>query len=174
MIQRFIRLGRRRAVTLSLLSLACGLVLLGMRAIRSRAALGSGVERLAWLAGCWQAQSPGRLVEEHWLEPRGSSMIGVGRTVRADTLLEYELLIIREEAGGEMTYEAHPSGQPTATFTARTFTDSSIVFENSAHDFPQRVGYQRRGADSLVAWIEGKRNGKTRKVEFPYARVHCP
>ncbi len=101
-------------------------------------------------------------------------MIGVSRTVQADTLREYELVIIRERAGGEIAYEAHPSGQATATFVARTANDSTIVFENSAHDFPQRVGYTRRGADSLIAWIEGERGGKTRRIEFPYARVRCP
>jgi hypothetical protein len=37
-----------------------------------------------------------------------------------------------------------------------------------------RVGYARRGVDSLVAWIEGAPGGRTRRVEFPYGRVACP
>jgi hypothetical protein len=52
-------------------------------------------------------------------------------------------------------------------------SDTMVVFENPAHDFPQRVGYQRRGADSLVAWIEGTMQGQARKIEFPYARATC-
>jgi len=139
-----------------------------------RPALGTGLEQLAWLAGCWQAQSPDRLVEEHWLGPRGDCMIGVGRTVRADTLFEYELIVLRQRPNGELAYEAHPSGQPTATFIARELTDMSVVFENPEHDFPQRVGYTRLSADSLVAWIEGEKGGETRRVEFPYVRVGCP
>ena len=56
---------------------------------------------------------------------------------------------------------------------AREATDSTVVFENRTHDFPQRVGYRKVGADSLLAWIEGERNGRTRRIEFPYRRVRC-
>lgn len=77
-------------------------------------------------------------------------MIGVSRTVRRDTLAEYELVLVRE-AGGVLTYEAHPSGQPAATFTSRESTDSTIVFVNPGHDYPQEVGYRRVGTDSLLA-----------------------
>ena len=164
--------GRRPAI---LLAGVLTLVMLATDRTRAqRPALGSGIEQLAWLAGCWQAQSSGRLVEEHWLGPRGDCMIGVSRTMRADTLREYELIVLRERSGGELAYEAHPSGQPTATFIAREHTDTTIVFENPQHDFPQRVGYTRRGPDSLIAWIEGEKSGKTRRVEFPYVRVGCP
>jgi hypothetical protein len=51
--------------------------------------------------------------------------------------------------------------------------DTLVLFENAAHDFPQRIGYRRLGNDSLVAWIEGTRQGRTRRVEFPYGRVAC-
>ena len=105
------------------------------------------------------------------MAPRGGTMIGTGRTVRADTLAEYELIVLRA-VNGTLAYEAHPSGQAVATFTAREAGDS-VVFSTPAHDFPQRVGYRRVGADSLVAWIEGERNGRTRRIEFLYRRVRC-
>ena len=133
----------------------------------------SGIGRVAWLAGCWLAESPRRAVEENWMPPRGGSMIGVSRTVRGDSLFEYELVVVRE-TGGALAYHAHPSGQPAAVFPAREVTDSSVVFENAEHDFPQRIGYRRVGADSLVAWIEGTAGGKARRVEFPYRRAACP
>jgi len=128
---------------------------------------------VAWLAGCWEMRTPSRLLEEHWTAPRGGSMLGVGRTVRGDTLVEYEFVVLREQ-GGVLAYEAHPSGQEAATFTQIQLTNSSVVFENRAHDFPQRVGYRRAAADSLVAWIEGTVKGTTQRIEFPYVRVACP
>jgi hypothetical protein len=100
-------------------------------------------------------------------------MLGVGRTLRGDSLVEYELVVVRERKG-VLTYHAHPSGQAGAVFTARTVSDSMVVFENAAHDFPQRVGYRRVGTDSLLAWIEGSVRGTARRVEFPYARARCP
>ena len=130
------------------------------------------IQRLSWLVGCWEAVSSERTVEEHWMAPRGGSMVGVGRTVRGQTLVEFELVVIREQ-GDRLAYEAHPSGQPSAVFLSRELTDSTVVFENLEHDFPQRIGYQRKGPDALLAWIEGSRQGKFRRIEFPYRRAAC-
>ena len=130
------------------------------------------VDRVGWLQGCWRSTRGEATVEEQWMAPRGGTMLGMGRTVRSGKLVEYELVLIREQAGA-LAYEAHPSGQPTATFTAATVSDGSIVFENPQHDFPQRVGYRRHGADALEAWIEGQANGKSRRVDFSYQRARC-
>jgi len=130
------------------------------------------IDRVAWLQGCWESVTPQRTVEENWMSPRGRSMIGVGRTVRGDRLVEYELVVLREQ-DGRLAYQAHPSGQPSAVFLSKTVGDGEVLFENPTHDFPQRVGYRRDGPDALLAWIEGTRNGQSRRVEFPYRRVAC-
>ncbi|HKT80802.1 MAG TPA: DUF6265 family protein [Vicinamibacterales bacterium] len=75
--------------------------------------------------------------------------------------------------GDRVAYEAHPSGQAPATFFSTTITDSSVVFENLEHDFPQRVGYRLDGASRLLAWVEGTAEGRTRRIEFPYQRAAC-
>jgi len=130
------------------------------------------VDRVAWLQGCWRSTRGETTIEEQWMAPRGGAMLGMGRTVRGSTLAEYELVLIKEQEG-HLAYEAHPSGQPTATFMTTTASDSSVVFENPQHDFPQRVGYRRNGADALDAWIEGQANGKSRRVDFSYQRARC-
>ncbi len=130
------------------------------------------VDRVAWLQGCWRSTRGEATVDEQWMAPRGGTMLGMGRTVRGSKLVEYELVLIKEQ-DGRLAYEAHPSGQPTATFMATTASDSSVVFENPQHDFPQRVGYRRNGADALEAWIEGQANGKSRRVDFSYQRARC-
>jgi Domain of unknown function (DUF6265) len=129
------------------------------------------VERVVWLQGCWAMESNGRLVEEQWLAPRASSMLGVGRTTRGTTLVDYEMVLIRER-GDQLAYEAHPADQQPALFMSTAIGERSIVFENLKHDFPQRVGYERKG-DRLAAWIEGPDNGKTRRIDFAYERVSC-
>lgn len=134
---------------------------------------GARVTQVAWLAGCWEQAAGPRLVEEQWTRPRGGLMLGSGRTVRADTLVEYEQTRIFER-GGRLVYGANPSGQAPAEFESTELSDSSVTFENPTHDFPQRVIYRRRGADSLIGRVEGTRGGKVRGVDFPYARVACP
>lgn len=66
------------------------------------------------------------------------------------------------------------SGQTPTDFTAASVSDTIVTFENPQHDFPQRVIYRKRGADTLWARIEGTANGRTRGVDFPYARARCP
>lgn len=106
------------------------------------------------------------------MAPRGRSMVGVSRTVRDDSLIAFEVVVIREQ-GDSVIYEAHPSGQPTAAFHAVVVRDSAVVFENLDHDFPQRIGYHLGSPDSLLAFIEGIRNGSDRRAEFPYHRTAC-
>ena len=130
-----------------------------------------GIERVAWLQGCWALTTADRIVEEQWMVPRAGSMLGMSRTVRGNKLLSYETTLIREQ-GERLTFEAHPSGQPAATFLSTSVSGSRIVFENPQHDFPQQVGYERN-ANGLLGWIEGTQNGKTRRVEFPYVRAAC-
>lgn len=133
----------------------------------------AGIQRVAWLQGCWELVTPERTVEEQWMSPRGRSMVGVSRTVRGDNLVEYELVVLREQ-GDRLAYEAHPSGQPPAVFLSGSVSDAAVVFENLDHDFPQRIGYQRSAPDSLLAWIEGSQKGRQRRIEFPYRRAVCP
>lgn len=131
-----------------------------------------GIQRVAWLQGCWEAASPERTVEEHWMAPRGSSMVGVGRTVSGAELVEYELVVIREQ-GDRLAYEAHPSGQRSAVFLSDAVSDSAVVFQNLQHDFPKRIGYERSGADRLVAWIDSGPDSERPRMEFAYRRVSC-
>jgi len=130
------------------------------------------IQRVAWLAGCWSISGSERTVDEQWMAPRVATMQGMSRTVRGDKLVAYEFVILRER-GELLDYEVSPSGQARTVFTSTTITDSSVVFENLQHDFPQRVAYRRSG-DQLLAWIEGPRNGQMRRIEYPYERVACP
>ena len=101
-------------------------------------------------------------------------MLGMSRTVRGDsTLVEFEELRIFGR-GGRLVYHAEPSGQTPTDFETRSSSDTLVTFENPAHDFPQRVIYRRRGQDSLLARIEGTSGGRTRGVDFAYARARCP
>ena len=131
----------------------------------------SRLDRLAWLQGCWELTASGRTVQESWMGPRDGSMLGMSRTVEGGKMIGYESILIREQ-NGRLAYEAHPSGQPTATFLSTSVGEASVLFENPKHDFPQKIGYRRDG-DALLAWIEGNANGAARRTEFPYHRVQC-
>jgi hypothetical protein len=127
---------------------------------------------VAWLQGCWELREGDRVVEERWTPPRGGIMLAAGRTMRGGRMIEYEFVVLSER-GGRLAYEAHPSGQPPATFLSRPITGREVVFENPAHDFPQRVGYRSAGPGQLLAWVEGMTGGSLRRIEFGYRSVDC-
>ena len=91
---------------------------------------------------------------------------------RAPKLVGYEFMMIREQ-GDKYAIEVRPSGKKPVVFTQSTLTDSSVVFENPKHGYPQKIGYRRDGDNAISAWIEGSRNGVSRRFEFPYRQVVC-
>lgn len=133
----------------------------------------SSLDRARWLTGCWEQTSGSRVVEEQWTAPRGGSMLGTSRTIADGTLTGYEFVLLREAVDG-LVYEAHPAGQPGAAFPSREVSETRVVFENPQHDFPQRIGYEKRGPDTLAAWIEGRAGARTRRIDFVYTRTGCP
>lgn len=132
----------------------------------------TGVARLAFLQGCWEASTAQGQVEEQWMAPRGDNMVGFSRTVKDGHLREFELMVVRER-DDKLTYDARPMGQSGGVFTSMLLDEGRAIFENPVHDFPQRIGYERQGADALLAWIEGDHEGGLRRFEYPYRRVSC-
>ena len=159
-------------MTWSRLTLGTAVLVFGLFHMTSSAAGKARVSKLDWIAGCWESRSTRRLVEEQWMVPRGGLMLGMSRTVRGDTLVEYEVVRM-EERGDSLFYVANPVRQAQAQFLATSSTDSSVVFENPYHDFPKKISYHRTHIDSVVARVEGELSGKNRVLEFRYARVPC-
>lgn len=133
----------------------------------------AALEELSWLAGCWEQARPGLLVEEQWMRPRSGTMVGMSRTTREGAPAAYELILLRA-VDGVVQFQAHPSGQASAAFTATIVSDTALVVENPDHDFPRRIGYRPVGPDSLRAWIDGGPGEEGRRVEFRYRRTSCP
>lgn len=135
------------------------------------AAAKPAVAELAWLAGTWSFERNGRVVTERWTAPAGGMMLGTSQTVAGERTLEYEFVALRTDKEGRVVYVAKPSRQPEATFTLVKLAEREVIFENPAHDFPQRISYTLKADGTLLAAIEGTKDGKTRRVEFPYRAV---
>ena len=130
------------------------------------------LQDFAWLAGHWRIEQPDRLVDEQWMAPAGGLMIGMARNVQAGKVREYEFTLLRQEPNGDIVYVASPSKQTETTFKLTSLRDGEAVFENPDHDFPKKIIYARKADGSLLAAIEGPgRDGKTRRVEYPFQRV---
>jgi len=132
----------------------------------------SSVERLAWLAGCWELRGEKRIVEERWMPPRGGTMHGMGRTVAGGRTVDWEWLRI-EERDGRLVFVALPARQAETEFVQVALGDSVVTFENPEHDFPRRISYRREPDGSIVARIEGGEGESLRAVDFPLQHADC-
>ena len=118
-----------------------------------------------WLAGGWSAEAAdGAWVEEWWTPPRAGLMMGAGRSGKAGKLDWWEHTRI-EQTGGKLRFCALPKGQAGACFEATKVRAQEIVFENPAHDFPNRVTYRREG-DELFAEVSGKAGANVQRWRF--------
>jgi hypothetical protein len=100
-------------------------------------------------------------------------MLGTSRLVRNGRTVQWEFMRIVQSDDGGIEYIASPSGQATTIFRLLTLNDRKVVFENAAHDFPQRVVYERHSGERLVAHIEGTIDGNERRMDFPMTRTTC-
>ncbi|MFC3079132.1 DUF6265 family protein [Phenylobacterium terrae] len=131
------------------------------------------VAAFEWMSGTWIAERPGgAIVRETWTASNGRAMTGVGQTVREGRPAVTEFMTITAEPAG-ITFTAYPEGQEKTAFVLRPGGGEGAVFENLAHDFPQRVIYRPCGAD-LCARIEGRVNGEPKGEDWRFRRVGPP
>ena len=131
------------------------------------------VSATAWMTGCWSVEGKETGTGEAWLAPAGGSMLGVGRTVRSGKTVDHEFMQIRVGPAGKLVFIAMPAGKPEATFVATATGLEDVSFENPNHDFPQKISYRKTGESTMVARIEGTRNGVARSITFPMRRSSC-
>jgi hypothetical protein len=134
----------------------------------------NSVDSLTWMTGCWELNVPQRqmTITEHWMKPAGGTLIGMSRTVRGGKTTGFEYIRIVTTEGG-IDYVAKPSSNKDETaFRLVKSSASEAVFENLAHDFPQRIIY-RSQPGGLFARIEGTQNGKLNGMDIPMKRAKC-
>jgi hypothetical protein len=127
------------------------------------------VQSLAWLAGTWVSESARGTVTESWLGPGHGMMAAVNLSTFRNGRDSYEFLRIADTPAG-ISYFASPDGVKPVEFPLKESGAQRVVFENPAHDFPQRILYWRDGA-ALVARIEGTVKGKERSEEWRFEKL---
>lgn len=111
----------------------------------------------AFLAGCWIDQKADRWTEECWTGPRGGQMMGSGRTGKGSTISHWEWMRIERDAKGNPTFFASPKGAPASAFPAVRASATEIEWQNTTHDYPQRIVYRLtdHGIDAEISLIDG-------------------
>ncbi len=147
-------------------------IFLQLFAAVSFAAEPASIANLSFMSGCWEVKEGPMFTEEQWSKPAGDTMLGLSRTLKTGKTVFSEFMRIEKTPDG-FAYRARIlPGQPGTLFKMIRSTETEVVFENPAHDFPQRILY-RKTEGGLFARIEGIDKGKPRGVDFPMTAASC-
>ncbi len=126
------------------------------------------------MAGCWERRDEAKklLVSEQWMSPAGTSMIGMGRTVKDGKTTDWEFMRIEQRTDGIFFVAKPMENNDETAFRLISSKPDEVIFENKEHDFPQRVIYKPQGS-KMTGRIEGNNNGKFLGIDFPMNRVKC-
>ncbi len=129
------------------------------------------LKQLEWLIGQWEGvQGPG-VYHEEWEKISDSEFKGRAYMIMKGEIKNVEILRLHCD-GKEIYYTADVSHNPKpVSFKLTYLNETTAVFENPKHDFPQKITYEKKDNDSLLATIEGLKNDKIRKVEFYLKKI---
>lgn len=132
----------------------------------------------AWLAGHWQGNLTGRIVEEIWSEPMAGLMMGMFRLADSTQTLVLEFFSLRQSEEGIEFRLRHFSPALDAwekedpiTLKLVNQRENLFTFENPFHDRPKRVILTRAGENTLISRSEIIREDKTEIMELTLSRV---
>ena len=136
------------------------------------AQLNNSIKQFEFMLGNWQMKNSSGSITETWKKTK-TGMFGEsyrygkeGEPVLTESI---ELKLIDNVFNFSVTgFEEGNKG--ITIFKLVSTKDQTFVFENKLHDFPQRIVYQQKGKNNLLAWIEGVNKGKEMKLVFPYQR----
>lgn len=116
-------------------------------------------------------QTDSMVTSETWNETSPEQMDGFAYAFMGKDTVFREVLRVTQ-IGGHWIYIAQVEQSQPVSFAAKRGADpENICFENTEHDFPQRVIYKRNGEHSCTAIVEGGEQGQLHKEAFVYEKT---
>jgi len=115
-----------------------------------------------WLLGSWENSSAEGNLVEHWHKVNDSVFHGESYFIAGKDTLFAETVVL-DDIDGNIGYTVTVPGQneeKPVRFGMTSITGKEIIFQNPAHDYPDKIRYTHPTEDSLVAFIYGKKDGK--------------
>ncbi len=133
----------------------------------------SQFQKTEWLIGNWQKQTKKEILTESWQKLDDSTLVGQSYFIDGVDTLSSESIRI-EQRNRKLFYIPTVKGQNNGmvvNFNLTSVNDSSLIFENPEHDFPQKITYNKMKNDSLMAEISAILNGNLKSQKFQMGRV---
>lgn len=130
-------------------------------------------KKLDWLIGTWENKNQKGSIYENWGKKNDHELLGKSYIVKGEDTVVCESIRIVQEQNGLFyipTVKNQNDSLPVR-FLAKSVSETTLIFENPKHDFPQIISYEKISNDSLVAENSGTKNGQEIKQTFPMKRV---
>lgn len=129
------------------------------------------VKDFEWLEGNWEGEDSGLSFYENWKFDNENSMTGLGGAFQGwDTVFKEVLKIQNIE--GRIFYIATIPGNPGPVhFKLVSHENNKVIFENSSHDFPEKITYKYQLNGMLHVLLEGIKKGEKMKEELYYIKT---
>jgi len=131
------------------------------------------VENANWLIGRWENNSAEGNLSEFWTKANDSTLLGESYfAIKNDTVFGEKVELM--QTGKDFVYEvsvAKQNDEKPVPFKLTKSSETEMIWENPAHDYPNKIVYQKVGNDSLVAEIFGTKDGKAKSEVFKMKKV---
>jgi len=129
-------------------------------------------EKLYSLVGEWTMPFKNGELVEKWEKQFNKKLTGETFYINGNEEESQEKIDLVLSAG-RIYYSSVVNGQnegESVPFTLIGMDKNKFTFENKEHDFPQRIIYELRSPNELVASIEGETDNGFKKIEYKYRK----
>lgn len=133
----------------------------------------SSFDMFDWLIGEWKVQSGDNISYESWKKDNARYEGHAYHYSKNDTVIDETIVI--EKRGEDIFYIPtvfDQNNEKGIDFKMISSDNTKLSFENSEHDFPNKINYFKINDDSIDVWIEGLINGEEAKVNFGFSRLN--
>ncbi|MDY0078802.1 MAG: DUF6265 family protein [Bacteroidales bacterium] len=124
-------------------------------------------ETIYKLAGDWKT-TKGPAMYESWKIDTDSTLVGLAFSINGSDTLMIEKMQLNHTADS-LVYKVNVGSQKTVSFGLAKATKNSWIFENKAHDYPNRIIYKMINDSILHARTENSAGNKV--IEFYFKKI---
>jgi hypothetical protein len=133
----------------------------------------NSLERLSWLAGRWQGEGFGGMIEEIWSPPSAGSMVGLFKVWKDEKVSFYEFETITSGSSGIVLKVKHFNANLTGWEEKDEFVTFPLVRAGKDEIIFEGLSYRRVSEDSIILLLDSKdKEGNIHKIELSLNRVN--
>lgn len=132
------------------------------------------IEKMNWLIGYWELKLNEGLLVESWTKANDSIFIGKSYFLKGSDTIHSEKIQLTQSKEN-LFYSPTVAGQnndKAINFKLTSINETLFVFENPAHDYPQKISYSIENTTSFTATISGKMQGKFNEEKFTMKKLN--